>query len=106
MSVVSKIKTTKEKVIVLLEKYEAYRDDDLRLCAHVLNDEITARGLDSDSQSALWFLQRYAKGKFTDTGTITRARRQAQEQNIFLRGKKWKERHEEEVVVRQNINNI
>ncbi len=104
MNTVSKIHTTKEKVIQLLTKYEVYKNDDLRLCAHFWNSELEAKGFNNEEMTALTFLQRYAKGKFTDAQSICRARRQAQEQNPPLRGTKWKERHIEELDVRKNIN--
>jgi len=104
MNTVSKIHTTKEKVIELLTKYAVYKDDDLRLCAHFLFKELEDKKINPEEMSALEFLQRYAKGKFTDTGTITRARRLVQNEFPELRGAKWKERHEEEREVRKNIN--
>ncbi len=104
MKTVSKIHTTKEKVIQLLTKYEVYRDSDTRLCSHYLFTEMEDKGINPEEMSALVFLQRYAKGKFTDTQTICRARRLTQNEFPQLRGTKWKERHDEEREVRQNIN--
>ncbi len=105
--VVKDIKTTKLKVIELLRIHARYRDNDEALTATYW--WIEAKSLLGGTEEAFLvsmdkFLRLYSDGKFTPADIITRARRKAQEENPELRGSKWKERHDEEKLVRDEIN--
>ena len=106
--IVPKIKSTKEKVIKLLESNVNYRNDDEKLVARYwwdelnINKEVIQVGI--KSLDAIGLLRMYSEGKLTSADIITRARRKAQEENPELRGSKWKKRHEEEKLVRDEIN--
>jgi len=106
MSIVTRLKTTKEVVKYLLGKYEHYRDEDNRMVAHVWNSELFALGKDAKELSAYDFLIIYSEGKLTAASDIERARRKAQEQYPELRGKKWGERHEQETEVKKEIHTL
>lgn len=100
--VVPKIKKTKDTVIKLLREQDNYKDNDEALVVRYWWDELpkdlryTIRVAD--------FLKMYRDGKLTSADIITRARRKAQEENPELRGTKWKMRHNEEELVREEIN--
>lgn len=106
--IVPKIKSTKEKVIKLLESNVNYRNDDEKLVARYwwdelnINKEVIQVGI--KSLDAIGLLRMYSEGKLTSADIITRARRKAQEENPELRGSKWKKRHDEEKLVRDEIN--
>lgn len=106
--IVPKIKSTKEKVIKLLESNVNYRNDDEKLVARYwwdelnINKEVIQVGI--KSLDAIGLIRMYSEGKLTSADIITRARRKAQEENPELRGSKWKKRHEEEKLVRDEIN--
>lgn len=106
--IVPKIKSTKEKVIKLLESNVNYRNDDEKLVARYwwdelnINKEVIQVGI--KSLDAIGLLRMYSEGKLTSADIITRARRKAQEKNPELRGSKWKKRHDEEKLVRDEIN--
>jgi len=104
MNVISKIKSTKEKVVNYLKTKVEYRDNDERLCCAYLWNEIKEKGLDTQTLLAHELLSMYASGKLTPLDIILRARRKAQEEHPELRGKKWAQRHREEKEVRENIN--
>lgn len=103
-SVITKLNSTKDIVRNLLERWQHYRDDDNKIISHIWRTELMLLDKDAKKISAYDFLVMYAKGELTPADYITRARRKIQEQNPELRGSKWKERHEEEKEVRQNIN--
>lgn len=106
--IIPKIKSTKEKVIKLLESNVNYRNDDEKLVARYwwdelnINKEVIQVGI--KSLDAIGLLRMYSEGKLTSADIITRARRKAQEENPELRGEKWKQRHDEEKLVRDEIN--
>jgi hypothetical protein len=102
MNTVQSMKKHKDKVKELLEEYEDYRDDDLRLISafyfqnygkHSTFQNIT--GMD--------FLMNFSKGVYLPPDQITRIRRKLQEQNPHLRGKKYYERHKSEQETREQI---
>lgn len=106
-TVVKSIKTTKLKIVKLLKIYPRYRDNDEALTATYWWLEVknltnsTEKTFDMTIDS---FLRLYSEGKLTPADIITRARRKAQEENPELRGEKWKQRHDEEKLVRDEIN--
>lgn len=106
--IVPKIKSTKDKVIRILTSVNnsKCRDNDERLVAVFWWNEIHEKklSLNPNGLTIVDFLQMYSEGKLTSADIITRARRKAQEENPELRGSKWKERHYEEKLVRDEIN--
>ena len=106
--IVPKIKSTKEKVILLLKTVDKYKDNDKDLVTRYWWDEIKELcenlGLNPLLLKYTDFNKFYRDGKITESDIITRARRKAQEENPELRGSKWKERHDEEKLVRDEIN--
>lgn len=106
--IVPKIKSTKDKVIRIITSVNnsKCRDNDERLVAVFWWNEIHEKklSLNPNGLTIVDFLQMYSEGKLTSADIITRARRKAQEENPELRGKKWKQRHEEEKLVRDEIN--
>ena len=106
--IVPKIKSTKDKVIRILTSVNnsKCRDNDERLVAVFWWNEIHEKklSLNPNGLTIVDFLQMYSEGKLTSADIITRARRKAQEENPDLRGSKWKERHDEEKLVRDEIN--
>jgi len=106
--IVPKIKSTKDKVILLLKTVDKYKDNDKDLVTRYWWDEIKELcenlGLNPLLLKYTDFNKFYRDGKITESDIITRARRKAQEENPELRGSKWKERHDEEKLVRDEIN--
>jgi len=106
--IVPKIKSTKDKVIRIITSVNnsKCRDNDERLVAVFWWNEIHEKklSLNPNGLTIVDFLQMYSEGKLTSADIITRARRKAQEENPELRGSKWKERHDEEKLVRDEIN--
>lgn len=96
MASLKEIKEVKNKVEFLLKEYPHTRDDDNKLIANIWFNEIN----EIDNMSAKEFLKQFSEGKFTSTESIGRARRKLQEQNISLRGIKYKSRMEEEEKIR------
>jgi|TARA_R100000081_G_C4798453_1_gene162481 hypothetical protein len=80
---------TKAIITDLLKQKPFLRDDDNRLCTHIWYKEIKVLGYDPDKTSSSDFLRMYASNKFTLAPTIKRVRAKLQEDNIFLRGKKY-----------------
>lgn len=106
--IVPKIKSTKDKVIRIMSSVNnsKCKDNDERLVAVFWWNEIHDKklSLNPNGLTIVDFLQMYSEGKLTSADIITRARRKAQEENPELRGTKWKERHNEEKLVRDEIN--
>jgi hypothetical protein len=80
---------TKAVVNDLLNKKPYLRDDDNKLCTHIWYKEMKLLGYDPHNISATDFLLLYAKNKVTLAPSIKRARAKIQEENVFLRGKKY-----------------
>jgi len=80
---------TKAIVSDLLNEKPYLRDDDNKLCTHIWYKEMKILGYDPHNIPATDFLLLYAKNKVTLAPSIKRARAKLQEENIFLRGKKY-----------------
>ena len=104
MTVIQKLKTTKHKVINLLEKIPHLRDSDDKLVATYLFKEL---GKDRvELMTAMNVLQMLADGKLTSVSSILRARRKVQEQRLDLRGKSYSSRQESCLEVKKNISEL
>ena len=79
----------KDKVLKLLQENTSNRDSDNKLIANFWFHEIKAMGKDPNTLTAFGLLDLMSKSKLTNTETITRVRRQLQEQNKELRGKNY-----------------
>ena len=84
----------KDKVKNLLTKYPHFRDSDNKLIAAYWFEELKRKGMNPDEMSAMDFLQYFSDSKLTNSETIHRCRRKAQEQNQELRGKKYEVRQD------------
>ncbi len=80
---------TKPIIKELLSEKIFLRDDDNRLCTHIWYKEIQLLGYDPFKLPTTDFLNLYAQNKITLAPTIKRLRAKIQEENIFLRGKKY-----------------
>jgi hypothetical protein len=85
-----KLKTTKERVILLLTKFPHLRDSDSRLVASYQWFEVGEFKIKNITGEE--FLRLVAEEKITSADTILRARRKAQEQNEHLRGAAYYDR--------------
>lgn len=97
---------TFDRVVDLLKQDEKYRDSDLFLTVRFLYDECRALGVDPEKITALTFLTMMRNGKFTSFSNVERLRRKAQELNPSLRGRLWKQRHEQEEAVVKELKSI
>jgi hypothetical protein len=80
----------KNKIEQLMLNYPKAMDDDNFLQALVWKGELGA----NPNMSAMDFLRMYAAGAFTAPETIRRSRQKLQEEKEYLRGQKYKVRHE------------
>ena len=81
---------TKEKVFYWLSKDESLRDNDNKLIAKIWDKELEKLGIHWDVRKH--FLNIFSVGALTPHTTISRMRRQVQQQNKELRGKTYKGR--------------
>ena len=81
---------TKEKVLKLLQENISLRDNDNKLIATIWDKELEKFGLDWHVRKHFYIL--FSDGKLTPPTTISRMRRQVQEQNEELRGTNYKGR--------------
>ena len=83
---------TKEEIKRLLKKDKHLRDSDPKLISTYWFYEVKAKGLNIYEMKAYDFLKLFADSKLTNTETISRMRRQVQEENEDLRGSYYKGR--------------
>ena len=88
------MKKTKDKVKELLQKHPELRDSDNKLIAFYWYNELKKKDLNPKSITAMEFLQTFADSKLTNSETIHRCRRKAQEKNKELRGKNYEVRQD------------
>ena len=89
-----KINIIKTKKIVegYLSSYPYLKDSDERLIATIWNEELLKKGISTKEISGYDFLTYFAKGELTNPESIRRSRAKLQEENVHLRGLKYKER--------------
>lgn len=95
-------KTTKLIVRKYLADFPHLRDSDDKLVASFWKDEIGADAV--MSMTAYQLLKKLSLQELTPAGSITRARRKLQEEDVTLRGETYKVRKKEEEVFKKNIN--
>ena len=83
--------------------HEHYRDNDNKLIAAYYYSHFVKF---SAQKTALDFLKDLAEGKMPTPDYITRVRRKLQEEDVGLRGKKYKERHHLETETRNEIHEL
>lgn len=100
---------TKEKVVEVLTKHEASRDDDNRLLATIWWADFNAQAYilaDGELSGVRKFLKLLAAGKLSNPESVRRHRQKLQESCKELRGSKYNERKRElEAEVRQSVLN-
>ena len=84
----------KDKVKNLLIKYPHFRDSDNKLIAAYWFEELKRNGMNPNEMSGMDFLHYFADSKLTNSETIHRCRRKAQEQNKELRDKNYEVRQD------------
>ena len=84
----------KEKVKILLTKYPHFRDSDTKLIAAYWFEELKKKGFNANEISGMDFLHYFAQSKLTNSETIHRCRRKAQEENPELRGNSYQTRQD------------
>jgi hypothetical protein len=109
----TQLRTAKKKIIYLLEKSEASRDDDSRLYALYLTLELGEGdkqvGINKlKNMTAFDFVVNIASHEFINYASLIRARRliQADSNYSHLRGTKYEERAIADNYFRNNINHI
>ena len=78
---------TKEEIKRLLIKHKHLQDSDPKLISTYWFNEVKEKGLNMYEMTAYDFLKLFADSKLTNTETISRMRRQVQEEHEDLRGK-------------------
>ncbi len=94
-------KKTKEKVKTLLETYSELRDDDVRLMCNIWIDDLHPRNI--NDMTACELLCRLKDGELTHFESIRRFRQKLQEELVYLRGKKYDERHKRQSKVKHDL---
>jgi hypothetical protein len=98
-----KINKTKDKVIYLLKRYPALRDDDSRLVANYWNNELQAKGINTGRGRMYELLQMIAAKELATPESIVRMRRKVQEDMVDLRGSEYMRRHKEQKQVQHDL---
>lgn len=84
----------KDKVKNLLTKYPHFRDSDNKLIAAYWFEELKRKGVNPDEISGMDLLHYFTDSQLTNSETIHRCRRKAQEENTELRGKSYQTRQD------------
>ena len=98
MERIEKIKSIKNEVL------RPSRDSDDKLVCNIWFHQIGKAQI--DQMTAMELLKVISEGKLPSYDNITRARRKLQEDNEHLRGTSYKERHNQEAIVRSKISSI
>tara|TARA_R100000084_G_scaffold60688_1_gene25894 strand:- start:308 stop:619 length:312 start_codon:yes stop_codon:yes gene_type:complete len=97
------IRSTKVRVQKLLLKTEYLRDNDDKLIATVLFQDIRRMGYNPADVSGLFVLDLLAKGKLTNPESIRRSRAKLQENHPELRGEVYKKRQEKAQRIKKDL---
>ncbi len=87
-----KIKSTKMRVLHFLKQYTHLKDNDDKLIATVLLNDLKSLGLKPKEISGYQLLEIMAKGKLTNPESIRRSRAKLQEEFPELRGVNYQNR--------------
>ena len=95
------VKIIKDRIITILRKISAYRDDDNKLISTIWLHECKAKGLsEMEAKKVLTLL---ANGELTSPESIRRSRQLVQEQDATLRGEKYKERQDRQTHIQGEL---
>lgn len=100
------IKSTKHKVLYLLETEPHLRDSDEKLVSNIWYQELKAMKLDPKSISAMQLLKIIADGLVTNPESIRRCRQGFQNSTPELRGKKYLDRMNKQEDVKDDLDNL
>jgi len=95
----------KDSVIALLKSHPHLRDDDNKLVANIWHKHLKDAGMLSKDITAEKFLELFSENKIPNAQSIRRIRRKLQEEFKELRGEKWRERHNEQEKVKDQLYN-
>lgn len=95
------VKVIKDRIITILRKIPAYRDDDNKLISTIWLHECKAKGL--SEMEAKKVLKLLANGELTSPESIRRSRQLVQEQDVTLRGEKYKERQDRQTHIQGEL---
>ena len=102
-----RLNDTSERVKVLLLKYPQYRDNDNKLIAHIMRDDMKkVLNKPPDYITGTEVLQLIADGSLTNTESIRRSRQKLQEHNPYLRGSKYKQKQASTTKFKQQLNEL
>ena len=97
------IKGVEGRVRNILEKYEATRDDDMKLFAYVILDFYNFNKSFIDSQTANDVIGKIFHGSIPHFTSILRCRQKLQEKDSTLRGKLYSKRKKHAETVKEEI---
>ena len=97
------IRSTKVRVQKLLIQKKYLRDNDDRLIATVLFQDIRRMGYNPSDVSGLFVLDLLAKGKLTNPESIRRSRAKLQENHPELRGEVYNRRQEKAKRIKKDL---
>lgn len=95
------MKTVRDRLEYLLEKYPRFRDNDFKLIAHYYYEILGREKL--ESIDGMEFLHLFANGKLPHTESIRRVRAKIQEEKPHLRGKNYGQRQKDGQEIRTTI---
>lgn len=98
------MKTIKEQVKYLLEKYPHLRDDDYKLIATFYRFTVGTKKL--ENMSAFDFLKMFSEGKLPHSESIRRDRQILQAQHEHLRGEVYNRRHNDANKTKEKIKEL
>ena len=99
----SEITKIKETVLTLLQNHSFLRDDDERLIGNIWANDMQKLKLNPSTTSAESFLRHFVAGNITNADSITRARRNLQQEHKELRGNLWYKRHKAQRNVQEEL---
>ena len=97
------IRSTKTRVEIMLMKYEHLRDNDDRLIATILLNDIKKLGFKAQDISGMKVLELLAEGKLTNPESIRRSRAKLQEEKPTLRGRVYNLRKNKAKDIRNDL---
>lgn len=102
---IQEITNIKNRVTLLLKKYEHLRDDDNKLIASIYYNMAKMR-IKDNQYSAIEFLGDFSKGIYPSPESIRRCRQKIQEQDPSLRGASYNERKTKAKIFKTKIKGI
>lgn len=97
-----KLNKNKDKIYKLLVNNGHLRDSDLKLIACIWYSEVP----NINDLTAYEFLQKFSNGELSNPESIRRSRQKLQETIPALRGAKYFKRQQNQIEVKQQLNNF